>query len=63
MEGVLIAYNKQDCDVQECPNFERCLPDGLLDGDRCQVVKVAEKVKCPRALPLAEVVLQRVQVS
>ena len=62
MEGVIITYNKQDCDVQECPNFEKCVPNGLLDGDRCQVVKAAEKVKCPRALSLAEVALQRVQV-
>ncbi len=63
MEGVLITFNKQECDVQECENFERCLPKGLMDGDRCRVVRVAEKVKCPKELALADVVLQRVQVS
>ena len=63
MEGVVITYNKQECDAQECPNFERCVPNGLLNGDRCLVIKVAEKVRCPRELSLVEVVLQRVPVS
>ena len=63
MEGAVITYNRQECNAQECGNFEKCIPNGLLDEDRCLVVKVVRKVKCASARSLAEVVLQRIWAS
>ena len=63
IEGAVITYQKQECSIQECQLYERCVPRGLVNGDRCLILEVGEKVKCSRGLPLVRVVLRRLPAS
>jgi len=63
IEGAIILFQTRECSVEDCENLTRCSPRGLLNGDRCEVVKVTGSLRCAQGLPLAGVVLQRVQAS
>ncbi|MFQ6094835.1 MAG: UPF0179 family protein [Candidatus Bathyarchaeia archaeon] len=63
MEGAMILFQPEECDVEDCKNFEFCFPKGLLNGDRCEIVGVTGSLQCPRGLPLVRVLLRRVPVS
>jgi len=63
IEGAVITFRKQECDVQACEYFERCVPCGLLDGDRCVIVEVGGNVACSGGLSLVKVVLRRLPAS
>lgn len=63
IEGAVITFRKQECDVQACEHFEHCVPCGLLDGDRCVIVEVGGNVACSGGLSLVKVVLRRLPAS
>jgi len=63
IEGATILFQPQECDVEDCENFELCIPKGLLKGDRCEIVKVTGSLRCPQNSPLAKVLLRRVPAS
>jgi len=63
IEGAVITFQKQDCDVQACEHFEHCVPCGLLDGDRCAIVEVGGNVACSGGSSLVKVVLRRLPAS
>ena len=57
VEGAVIAFSPLYCGNEECLYRDLCQPLGLFEGDRCKVVRVGEKVECPRGYPLVKVVL------
>ena len=63
MEGATIVFHPQECDVEDCENFEFCFPKGLLERDRCEIVEVTGSLLCSQGLPLARVLLRRVPAS
>lgn len=64
IENAITTFKVVECNVESCENFEVCFPEGLVDGDRCEVVKVIEKnFRCPRGFPLVKVLLRRVSAS
>lgn len=63
IEGAIITFYLQKCSGQDCENLALCSPEGLRDGDRCEVVKVCDNLKCPIGLQLRKVLLRRVPPS
>jgi len=63
IEGAVITFRRQECDVQACEHFERCVPCGLLDGDRCVIVEAGGNIACLEGLLLVKVVLRRLPAS
>jgi len=59
MEGALIPFQKVECEAPLCSNHELCVPRGLVNGDRCTILKIGEKIECPEGLSLVKVVLHR----
>lgn len=59
IEGAIITFHSQRCSGQECENESLCSPEGLRDGDRCEVVKVYDNLKCPVGLQLRKALLRR----
>lgn len=59
-EGGIMTFRPQACGEILCPNHGRCVPKGLLEGDRCRIVKVCEEADCLLGQVLVLVVLQRV---
>ena len=63
IEGAVIIFQQQECDMQTCKNYEICVPRGLLKGDRCRISEIGEKIVCPKDLLLVIAVLQRLPAS
>lgn len=63
IEGAIIIFNAQKCHHQNCRNMKLCLPEGLMDGDKCRVVKVYGGIQCPMGFQLRMVLLSRVSPS
>lgn len=63
MEGAVVTFLRQECDMQNCEHHEYCAPLGLADKDRCAIVEVKENVSCPRGLSLVRVALRRLPAS
>jgi uncharacterized protein (UPF0179 family) len=53
----IITFQPQECVEISCKNYKKCVPQGLLSGDRCKILSVEGQVKCPlnRSLVLATV--------
>jgi len=60
IEGVVLAFHRQECGEGSCENNMYCSPEGLMDNDRCEVIKVYGRISCPKGLQLAQVLLKRV---
>ena len=63
MEGAVMFFQTGECHKEGCENLDLCFPKGLLNGDRCQEVKITGNLRCPQGLSLTKVVLQRAPVS
>lgn len=63
VEGSQTRYSPVKCDRTLCPGFVRCRPEGLRDGDRCEVKAVVGPLECPRGLRLLVARLKRTQVG
>lgn len=59
IEGVILTFYPQKCEEEICKNYSLCLPEGLAERDRCEVVKIYGKLSCPRGLQLMKVLLRR----
>ena len=47
VEGATITYMKPSCSKLSCEYSDLCFPEGVRDGDKCEVAKVLEKkVNC-----------------
>lgn len=56
----IITFQPQTCEDASCPNYWKCVPQGLKAGDKCKVVEVKEQVVCPLSRHLVSAILQRV---
>lgn len=63
IDGAVITFNAQDCDLQICENHKLCVPRGLFDNERCAITEIAENVSCLKGLSLVKVVLHRLPAS
>ena len=63
IEGAVITFQPQECDVRTCRSHEFCVPHGLVGGDRCTILEVGESVSCFKGLSLVRVVLRRLPAS
>ena len=63
IEGAVITFQPQECDMQTCKSYEKCVPRGLFKGDRCTISEIGEKIVCPKGLLLVRVVLHRLPAS
>lgn len=43
VEKAIITFIKPDCSKYLCEDRYLCSPEGIIDGDRCEVTKVIEK--------------------
>ena len=48
IQDALIEFNLMKCDSLNCENYKKCVPVGLFDKDRCKVLEVKQKIKCPK---------------
>ena len=63
IEGAIITFQPQECDIRTCRSHELCVPHGLTGGDRCTILEVVESVSCFKDLSLVRVVLRRLPAS
>lgn len=63
IEGVIITFHPQNCREYNCENIMLCLPEYLMDNDRCEIVKVHDVLQCPKGFQLRRVILRRVPPS
>jgi len=59
IEGAVILFNQQECQVRNCPSTQSCHPIGLFNGDRCQLLSLSGKVGCPEGRELRTALLKR----
>jgi uncharacterized protein (UPF0179 family) len=55
----IITFKSQDCLDVLCQNYKKCVPLGLVNGDKCTILCVKDPVKCPLNRSLVRVKLQR----
>ena len=60
IRDAVITFNPASCGISGCENHEKCIPVGLVAGDRCKVIGSGQVVQCPEKLELVLVSLQRV---
>jgi len=47
VEGAIITFMRPDCTKTLCERSHLCFPDGIRDGDKCEVLKVVNpNVEC-----------------
>lgn len=63
VEGSQTRYRPVECDRTLCTGFVHCRPEGLRDGDRCEIRAVVGPLECPRGLRLLLARLKRAQVG
>lgn len=53
IEGITLQYSPARCEEVTCPNYESCLPLGLMTGDTISLIRVKRgTVKCQIGLKL-----------
>jgi hypothetical protein len=55
----IITFKSQECQDVSCRSYKKCLPLGLVNGDKCKILSVKDPVKCPLNHSLVLVKLQR----
>jgi uncharacterized protein (UPF0179 family) len=63
IEGAIIIFQLQDCNMQDCRNYDLCFPKGLFKEDRCMILRIDEGVKCDKDFSLVKVFLRRLSES
>ena len=57
VEGVTIQYRRVECNNKRCVYYVYCVANPFREGERVRVVKVVERIPCPKSLPLVLVEL------
>jgi len=63
LEGAVIIFHPEECENISCKYKNLCFPTGLYMGDRCEIVKVEDKIECEKGLQLVKAELKRIVVS
>ena len=58
----IITFQPPECDLTSCPNYKKCIPQGLRTGDKCKIIEVREQtvVLCPLNRHFVSATLQRI---
>lgn len=56
-----ITFHPQDCKHFRCSNGRLCVPGGLVEGDKCKILEVKERLECPLKRTLVRVRVEREQ--
>ncbi|MBQ7928745.1 MAG: UPF0179 family protein [Methanobrevibacter sp.] len=58
-EGSTFTYNSPDCDEETCEFYDLCFPEGLMENDKCIVLKNEGKHKeeCKKGYKLNKLTL------
>jgi uncharacterized protein (UPF0179 family) len=59
-EGATVNYRSLSCKNTFCKYSSFCLPEGLMEGDRCTIVKIKDKIKCVELGELVLVIIRRI---
>ena len=54
-----ITFRPQGCRNLRCLNSRVCAPPGLVDGDKCKILEVKEKIVCPLSRSLVRALVER----
>jgi uncharacterized protein (UPF0179 family) len=54
-----ITFHPQGCKNLRCNNSKVCSPGGLIDGDKCKILEVKERLECPLKRPLVRARVER----
>jgi len=60
IRDAIITFNPGSCGMSDCENYGKCIPVGLVAGDRCKVIESGSVVQCPEKLELVLASLLRV---
>ncbi|MFQ6136074.1 MAG: UPF0179 family protein [Candidatus Hydrothermarchaeales archaeon] len=58
--GSSIHFTPIECDDVFCENFGYCTPEGLKEGDKCEILDALNTIKCGRGHELQAVRVRRV---
>jgi len=58
VEGAIITFRPIECSTRNCQYRILCRPLGLFRGDKCKIIKIKGKIKCPKGLNLYECLLE-----
>ena len=59
IQDALIEFNPISCDLLACETYKKCAPLGLIDGDKCKIIKITGTLDCPKGLGLFSAFFQR----
>jgi uncharacterized protein (UPF0179 family) len=62
IEDMIISYNKVKCDLSNCSNYSRCVPQLIVRPVKLKVLKVLNSVNCPKRLELSNALVKIVEV-
>ncbi len=54
-----ITFRPQGCRNLRCQNSRVCAPPGLVEGDKCKILEVKEKIECPLRRSLVRALVER----
>lgn len=55
----VIAFRPQECKYAGCKSIGLCQPQGLVEGDRCKILEVKERLICPLDRRLVRATVRR----
>ena len=55
----IITFKPQECQNVSCRSYTKCIPSGIVNGDKCKILSVNGPIKCPLNRSLVLVNLQR----
>lgn len=60
-EGAVFTFQPWECKDHDCDRYDVCHPVGLESGDKCKIVEIVGRIRCPldERDPLAIVLLRR----
>ncbi len=59
-EGASISFEPLKCKNAFCKHSTYCMPEGLSKGDRCLILSVKRKIKCPEKGNLDVATIRRI---
>ncbi len=59
-EGASISFKPMSCKNTLCEHSTHCMPEGLLEGDKCRINRIKGKFKCAEKGELSIVTIRRI---
>lgn len=54
-----ITFHPQGCNNPQCKNIRICAARGLIEGDKCKILEVKERLECPLKRTLVRALVER----